>query len=166
MLVADHALERLVQLRERQRVRCRAGENKINIAVGLEGFTDPIARSRSPPVLAIGWRVIGIGFLQCDPSLRANRCDVIARKFMALYDHLACLLPEFLRRINQHNRDYLTDPSPGPPVSARQIPSTCSSKLRATVSSFVSDTGRKVSVSASKIILCPERWSASILPNT
>src|SRR5207244_10012575 len=59
MLVTDHALERLAQLRERQRVRRRAGENKINIAVGLEDFTDPIARARSPPVLAIGWRVMG-----------------------------------------------------------------------------------------------------------
>src|SRR6266581_4276011 len=35
-LVTDHALERFAQLRERQRVRCRAGENKINIAVALE----------------------------------------------------------------------------------------------------------------------------------
>ena len=103
MLVTDDAVERLAQLRERERVRRRAGENKINIAVGLEGFTDPIARSRSPPVLAIGWRVMGIGFLQCGPGLRTNRRDVVARKFMALYDHLVCLLREFLRLINQHD---------------------------------------------------------------
>src|SRR5206468_9608623 len=34
MLVTDHALERFAQLRERQRVRRSAGENKINITVG------------------------------------------------------------------------------------------------------------------------------------
>src|SRR5437016_1253328 len=155
MLVTNHAVEWVAQLRERQRVRRCAGENKINIAVGLKDFTDSITHAHSPAVLAIGWRALQISFLQCGPGLRANRCDVIARKFVALYDHLACLLREFLRRINQHNRDYLTDPSPGPPVSARQIPSTCSSKLRATVSLFVSDKGRQVSVSASKIISCP-----------
>src|SRR6266571_6438154 len=156
MLVADHALERLAQLRERQRVRCRAGENKINIAVGLEDFTDPIARARSPPVLAIGWRVMGIGFLQCGPSLRANRCDVIARKFMALYDHLACLLREFLRRINQHKRDCLTAQSPGPPNSARQISFDLLFKSRAAVSFLFSNRGGQVSVSPKKIFYAPK----------
>src|SRR2546428_2506182 len=152
MLVTDHALERLAQLRERQRVRRRAGENKIDIAVGLEDFTDPIARLRSPPVLAIRWRVMGIGFLQCGPGLQTNRRDVVARKFMALYDHLVFLLREFLRLINQHDRDYLTDPSPGPPVSARPIPSTCSSRCRAAGSFFISSSGCQMSVSTSKII--------------
>jgi hypothetical protein len=36
-----------------------------------------------------------IRFLQCGPGLLANRCDVIARKPVVLYDHLATLLPEF-----------------------------------------------------------------------
>src|SRR5204863_9985357 len=134
MLVTDHALERLAQLRERQRVRRRAGENKINIAVGLEDFTDPIARARSPPVLAIGWCVMGIRFLQCGPGLRANRCDVIARKFMALYDHLVCLLREFLRRINQHTRDCLTARALGLRCLPGKSLSICSPKLRAAVS--------------------------------
>src|SRR6266480_5984685 len=95
MLVTNHAVESVAQLRERQRVRGCAGENKINIAVGLKDFTDSITHARSPAVLAIGWRVLQIGFLQCGPDLWANRCDVIARKFMALHGHLACLLREF-----------------------------------------------------------------------
>src|SRR5260370_37451385 len=108
---------------------------------------------------------MGIGFLQCGPGLRANRCDVIARKFMALYDHLVCLLREFLRRINQHTRDCLTDRALG----LRSLPgkslSTCSSKLRAAVSLFISATGRQWSVSTSKIVSCRGRRFASVLPN-
>lgn len=134
MLVTDHALERLTQLRERERVRRRSGENKIDIAVGLKDFTYPIARARSPPVLAIGWCVMGIGFLQRGPGLRANRCDVIARKFIALYDHLVCLLREFLRRINQDTRDCLTDRALGLRCLPGKSLSTCSPKLRAAVS--------------------------------
>src|SRR5207249_11381795 len=65
MLVTNHAVEWVAQLRERQRVRGCAGENKINIAVGLKDFTDSITHARSPAVLAIGWRVLQIGFLQC-----------------------------------------------------------------------------------------------------
>src|SRR5437867_6226382 len=81
MLVTNHALERLAQLRKRQRVRPCAGENKINIAVGLKDFTDSIAHTRSPAVLAVGWRVLQIGFLQCGPrppgkSVRRYRSQI------------------------------------------------------------------------------------------
>src|SRR5207248_7993163 len=100
MPVTDDALERFAQLRERQRVRHRAGKNKINIAVDFEDFTDAIAGARSPPVLAVGWRVMRVCFLQCGPGLGANLCDVIARKFVALYDPLVCLLREFLHWTN------------------------------------------------------------------
>src|SRR6266704_3322854 len=71
MPVTDDALERFAQLRERQRVRHRAGKNKINIAVDFEDFTDAIAGARSPPVLAVGWRVMRVCFLQCGPGLGA-----------------------------------------------------------------------------------------------
>src|SRR5205823_12481687 len=97
MLVTNHAVESVAQLRERQRVRGCAGENKINIAVGLKDFRDSITHARSPAVLAIGWRVLQIGFLQCGTDLRANRCDVIARRFMGLRGHVACWLCEFFR---------------------------------------------------------------------
>ena len=139
--MTDHALERLAQLRERQRVSCRSGQDKINIAVGLKDFTHSIAHARSPSVLAIRWREMRIGLLQCGPSLRTNRCDVIARKFMALYDHLGCLLREFLRRINQHTRDCLTVRALG----LRSLPgkslSTCSPNFA--YSSFISYFGHR-----------------------
>ena len=133
-LVTDHALERLAQLCECQRVSCRSGQDKINIAVGLKDFTDSIAHARSPPVLAIRWREMCIGLLQCGPGLRTNRCDVIARKFMALNDHLGCLLREFLRRINQHTRDCLTARALGLRCLPGKSLSICSPKLRAAVS--------------------------------
>jgi hypothetical protein len=43
-------------------------------------------------------------------------------------------------------RDCLTDPSPGPLESARQISATCSPKLYATVSSIISNTDRQLIV--------------------
>jgi hypothetical protein len=48
--------------------------------------------------------------------------------------------------------DCLTDPSPGPPESARQISSTCSPRLSATVSSIISNMGRKLGVCGGKLI--------------
>ena len=98
-----------------------------------------------------------VGLLQGGPSLGANRCDVIARKFMALYGHLVCLLREFLRPINQHTRDCLTDRALGLRCLPGKSLSICSPKLRAAVSFVISDTGRQMTVSASKIISCPER---------
>src|SRR5207247_11402460 len=108
MLVTNHAVEWVAQLRERQRVRGCAGENKINIAVGLKDFTDSITHARSPAVLAVEWRVLHIGFLQCGPDLRATRCGVVARNCMALPGHLGCLLRGFLPPINQPKSDVLT----------------------------------------------------------
>ena len=162
--MTDHALERLAQLCERQRVSCRSGQDKINIAVGLKDFTDSIAHARSPPVLAIRWREMRIGLLQCGPGLRTNRRDVITRKFMALDDHLGCLLREFLRRINQHTRDCLTVRALG----LRSLPgkslSTCSPNFAC--SSFISYFGHKPPNEClyRQIISRPERDPASILP--
>jgi hypothetical protein len=133
-----------------QRVRRCAGENKINIAVGLEDFTDSIAHARSPTVLAIGWRVMRVGFLQCGRGLRANRCDVIARKFMALLDHLACLLRSFCagsistKRLPDSSEPWASEFCQANPVRfALQI--ACSSFI------LISETGGKLIVPAGKI---------------
>jgi hypothetical protein len=98
-----------------------------------------------------------VGFLHCGPRFRANWCDIIARKFVALYDHLVCLLREFLRRINQHTRDCLTDRALGLQTLPGKSLSICSKKLRAAVSSLISDKERQMSVSTGKIISCPKR---------
>jgi hypothetical protein len=86
-LMADDTAKWLTHLRERQRIRRGAGENKINVAISFEDFTDPIAYLLCPPILAVGRSVIRICFLQHGPSLGANRRCVIARKFVALYNH-------------------------------------------------------------------------------
>jgi glycerol dehydrogenase-like iron-containing ADH family enzyme len=49
-------------------------------------------------------------------------------------------------------RDCLTNPSPGPPESARQISSTCSQNFCATVACIVSNMDRKLGVCGGKLI--------------
>src|SRR5262249_18770653 len=65
----------------------------------------------------------------------------IARKFMALCDHLGCLLREFLRRINQHIRDCLTVRALG----LRSLPgkSLCTCSPNFAYSSFISYFGHR-----------------------
>ena len=58
----------------------------------------------------------------------------------------------FMTRGACDQRDCLTDPSPGPPESARQISSTCSPKLSATVSSIISNMGRKLGVCGGRFL--------------
>src|SRR5260370_37430827 len=90
-------------------------------------------------------------FLQCGRSLRANGCDVIARKFMALDDHLVLLLPKFCAGSNQPKRDCLTAQSPGPPNSARQISFDLLFEIACSSLILISETGGQVIVSQSKI---------------
>src|SRR5207248_9161877 len=105
MLMTDDAMERLAHLCQRQRVGRGASEDKINIAVGFENFTDPIADARSPAVLAVGWRIMRIGFLQRSPGLRATRCDVTDRTAMATCEHRAGLLRKVCAgSIHTHSR--------------------------------------------------------------
>src|SRR5215813_1603939 len=104
VLMTDNAAKRLTHLRERQRIRRRAAENKISVAIGLKNFSDPIAHPRRPAILAIGRGAVGIGFLQGSPSLGANRCGVIARKFVALYGHDLCYASFRSRSISAKKR--------------------------------------------------------------
>src|SRR5437016_2934116 len=165
MLVTNHAVEWVAQLRERQRVRGCAGENKINIAVGLKDFTDSITHARSPAVLAIGWRVLQIGFLRCGPGFRANRCDVIARKFMALHGGSRM----FATRVfapDQSTQKRLPDSSE-PWASELCQANLVRFALQIACSSFIliSNTGGQVSVSPKKIFYAPETRRGSVLPN-
>ena len=54
-LMTDHAVERLAELSERQRVGGRAVKDEIDIAIGLEEFADAIACLRRPAVFAVRW---------------------------------------------------------------------------------------------------------------
>jgi len=100
-------------------------------------------------------------FLQCGPSLRANGCDVIARKFMALDDHLVLLLPEFCAGSNEPKRDCLTAQSPGPPNSARQISFDLLFEIACSSLILISETGGQVIVSPRKIFVAVKIGSAA-----
>src|SRR4030095_2369289 len=58
ILMADNAVERLAELSERQRICRRAIENKVNVAIGLEDFTDAIAHMCGPDILPLRGRVV------------------------------------------------------------------------------------------------------------
>src|SRR6266536_205978 len=103
-----------------------------------------------------------ICFLQFGPGLRANRCDVIARKPVALYDHLATLLPEFCagsistKRLPDSSEPWASDLCQANLVRfALQI--ACSSFI------LISNTDGQVSVSPKKIFYAPKP-AGSVLP--
>ncbi len=111
--MTDHAVERLTELRERQRVGGRAVEDEIDIAIGLEEFADAIAYPRRPTVFAVGWYFLYVRLFQCCPSLWADRRGVIAGKLITPGPgiHFACLLREFWFSIN-HDHKHLQELRP------------------------------------------------------
>jgi len=74
----------LANLCERQRICCCAVENEINVAIGLEDFSDAIAHTRCPAIVPVRWRATRIRFFQRLPCLWANRRGVIAGEFITL----------------------------------------------------------------------------------
>src|SRR5436190_1496312 len=82
IFMTDHAVERLAELRQRQRVCGRAIKDEIDIAIRLEEFTDAVTYLRRPAVFAVRGCLVLVRLFQCCPSLWAGRRGVIAGKLI------------------------------------------------------------------------------------
>jgi hypothetical protein len=82
--MTDNAVERLAELRQRKGVCRRAVKDEIDVAIGLEDFTDAIAHTRRPAIFAVRGCLIYIRVFQCCPCFWADRRRVIAGKLITL----------------------------------------------------------------------------------
>src|SRR5438105_9679483 len=89
VLVTDHAVKWLAELRESERVRSRAVECEINIAIRLEQFPHPVAYSFCPFIITIGGdRLISVRFLEDGPGFRTQwRCIIASELVARFYPH-------------------------------------------------------------------------------
>ncbi len=96
--MTDHSVERLAELAQTQRVRCRARKHKIDIAIGFEYFPYSFAHLSSPFVIAVSGRTSCIRLFQSNPGFRTNRRRIIAGKIVTnrVSAHPAFPYSEFL----------------------------------------------------------------------
>jgi hypothetical protein len=90
----------------------------------------PLQWQRSATLRAKLWRAAG----HVAPQSQSALAMLLRRALPAARQSLAHSFPIY-EMGSSTKRDCLTDPSPGPPESARQISSTCSSKLLEAISS-------------------------------
>src|SRR5204863_6447156 len=79
-LVANDAVIRTAQMRERERVRGGAVEDEKDLAVLLKNLADTRDDAPSPSVVAVGNLGVSIRFRESSPRRRTNARGVIARK--------------------------------------------------------------------------------------
>jgi hypothetical protein len=77
-------VKRLAKLGERERVRGRAIEDKVNFAIAFENFADTLANASRPSIVSIWCCLVHISFLQSRPRLWTNRGRIIAGEFVSL----------------------------------------------------------------------------------
>jgi hypothetical protein len=83
-------------LRQGERIRGRAVENEVNVAVDFENFPNPITQFFRQIIESIRRHMVVIGGLQGRQSFRANARCVVAGKVISL---LACLHHAFANRL-------------------------------------------------------------------
>src|SRR5438105_11372654 len=89
VLVTEHAVKWVAELGQSERVRSRAVECKINIAVRFEQFPHPVAYSFCPLIITIrDDRLISVRFLEGGPGFRTQGGCIIASELVArFYPH-------------------------------------------------------------------------------
>src|SRR6267378_6289644 len=89
VLVTEHAVKWLAELRHSERVRSRAVKCKINIAIRLEQFPHPVARSFCPFIITIGGdRLISVRLLEGGPGFWTKcRCIIAGELIARFYPH-------------------------------------------------------------------------------
>src|SRR6266404_8369232 len=89
VLMTEHAVKWLAELGQGERVRSRAVEGQINIAIRLEQLPHPVADSFCPLIIAVGGdRLISVCFLECGPGFWTQCGCIIASELVArFYPH-------------------------------------------------------------------------------
>ena len=83
-LVADHAVKRLTDRGQGQRIGGSAIEHEVNVTVGIEQRPQAIRRLLRPAVLTVGRLIHPVGRLHGFPGLRAHTAVVVAGKLLGL----------------------------------------------------------------------------------